>query len=405
MNVPANTTGPDDRQFSIRATDCLAAAKLAAEFVASYAIAVCVMGAATSALGSDEELSRVALPPIKTAGSDERGRITVNGKPFFPILMYDVPTDSESLKMFRDHGFNILSAPAENATMLRKNGFYCAAHAISSEGAVLDGVLFGVGMDSPALYWKENLLEKSAADLAKMRKIFPDRPIFHAIGYWEDEPAGVFSNKVPEKERYEELVKVLDVSAPYLYPLPYQPVRSVGEAMARANAASGGRKPLLPVLQLFVWKPEDPYPTPAELKCMVYLSLIHGADGIAYYSYNYVTGREKTNVAREQPDLWRSVKLINAEVRQIGEFLLDSRPDAAVLVKARASAVEWRVAVRGDSILLLLANATSERQTVSLEFASQPAVLRRLDTGVKLPSDKSAELTLGPNEALGLRGN
>ena len=365
-------------------------------------LAVYLILAATAALGTDNEPPGIALPPIQTAGSDERGQITVNGKPFFPILMYDVPIDHDSLKMFRDHGFNVLTAPAENATTLREHGFYTAAHSVGSEGLSLDGLLFGVGMDSPALYWKEDLLEKSRADLAKMRKLFPDRPIFHAIGYWEDEPAGVFSNKVPTKERYEELVKVLDVSAPYLYPLPYQPVRSVGEALARAGVASGGRKPLLPVLQLFVWKPDDPYPTPAELKCMAYLSLIHGADGIAYFSYNNVNGKEKTNLARVQPDLWRSVKSINAEMKQIGEFLLDSQPEPAVQVKVRDSAVEWRAAARGDSILLLLANTSSERQTVNLHFTSKRAVLQRLDNGGKFPLENGAEL--GPKEALGLRG-
>lgn len=369
-------------------------------------IVLCLMlFAAPVAARSDEQPAGIALPPIEKAGSDERGRITVNGKPFFPILMYDVPIDADSLKMFREHGFNVLSAQAEEAGTLRKHGFYAAAHGISTEGLKLDGVLFGVGMDSPALYWKEGLLEKSRDDLARMRKIFPDRPIFHAIGYWEDEPAGVFSNKLPAKERYEELVKVLDVSAPYLYPLPYQPVKSVGEAVARANAATGGKKPLLPVLQLFVWKPEDPYPTSAELKCMVYLSLIHGADGIAYYSYNYIAGKEKTNLAREQPELWRSVKPINAEVKQIGEFLLESQPDVAVKVTARDSAVEWRAAASGDSILLLLANPSSEAQKVNLTWPAKSAVLRRVVTGVKLPVENgAAEITLGPNEALGLVG-
>lgn len=372
----------------------------------SVGIALClVLLAVMAGSGAGEQSPGVALPPIETAGSDMLGRITVNGKPFFPILMYDVPIDADSLKMFREHGFNVLSAQAEDAAILRKHGFYVAAHGVSTEGLALDGVLFGVGMDSPALYWKDDLLEKSRADLTKMRKLFPDRPIFHAIGYWEDEPAGVFSNKLPAKERYEDLVKVLDVSAPYLYPLPYQPLRSVGEAVARANAASGGRKPLLPVLQLFVWKPEDPYPTPVELKCMAYLSLIHGADGIAYYSYNYVAGKEKTNLAREQPELWRSVKPLNAEVKQIGEFLLDSAPDPAVKVTARESALQWRAAARGDSILLLLANPSSESNRVSLTWTSKSAVLRRVDTGAKLQIENgAAEITLGPNEALGLRG-
>src|SRR6516164_1920846 len=86
---------------------------------------------ALSASRADEPPPAISLPPIKTAGSDERGRITVNGKPLFPILMYDVPTDDDSLKMFHEYGFNVLSAPAEEATRLRSHGFYTAAHAIS----------------------------------------------------------------------------------------------------------------------------------------------------------------------------------------------------------------------------------------------------------------------------------
>jgi hypothetical protein len=171
------------------------------------------------------------LPPIQRTASDEHGRITVNGKPFFPILLYDVPTDPESLKMFRKHGFNTLLGKPEVSDLILTNGFYTAVHVGKDPVQNLQGVLFGVGMDSPALYWKQDLLEKAKADLVRMRELVPNRTIMNAIGYWEDEPAGVYSNKVPSKERYEELVKVLDASAPYLYPLPYQPVGSVGEAV------------------------------------------------------------------------------------------------------------------------------------------------------------------------------
>lgn len=361
--------------------------------------------AVTTAPGADAPSAGVALPPIESAGSDARGRIAVNSQPFFPILMYDVPLDADSLKMFREHGFNVLSAPVAEGETVRKQGFYVAAHGAGTEGVKLDGVLFGVGMDSPALYWKGDLLEKSRADLAAMQKAFPNRPIFHAIGYWEDEPAGVYANKLPSRERYEELVKVLDVSAPYLYPLPYQPVRSVGEAMARADAATSGRKPLLPVLQLFAWKPEDRYPTPAELKCMVYLSLIHGADGIGYYSYNHITGKTLTNIAREQPELWRSVRQINAELQQIGPFLLDSAPEPGLRVTGPDMAVEWRAAKRDDAILLLLTNPSAESQTVKLHWTSPAAVLRRLDNGCELQiQNGAAEITLGPHAAVSLRG-
>jgi hypothetical protein len=234
--------------------------------------------------------------------------------------------------------------------------------------------------------------------------MFPQRPIFHAIGYWENEPDGVYMNKLPSKDRYEELVKVIDVAAPYLYPLPYQPVKSVGEAVERANVACGGKKPILPVLQLFVWKPEDPYPTPAELKCMAYLALIHGGDGIAYYSYNYVAGKTGTNIAKEQPKLWQAVKDINGEVKQIGEFVLEGQPEPGVKVAGQNPAIECRAISREETTLLLLANTSADSQAVKVQLPDGVKSLRRLDSGGDVSiSNGLLELTLGPKEAVGLR--
>src|SRR4051794_36748541 len=73
--------------------------------------------------------SSVALPPIQSAVSDAKGRIVVNGTPFFPILLYDVPTDAESLKKFHEHGFNMVTvAKTEEAEAARAAGLYGAAH-------------------------------------------------------------------------------------------------------------------------------------------------------------------------------------------------------------------------------------------------------------------------------------
>lgn len=344
-----------------------------------------------------------SLPAIESASSDDRGRIMVNGKPFFPILMYDVPNDPDSLKMFRAHGFNSVTAHAEKAAGLREYGLYAAVHA-GKKLESLDSVLLAIGMDSPALYWKDDLLGKARADLAKVREAVPGRPVMHAIGYWEDEPGGVISNKLPRPEVYEELVKAIDVSVPYLYPLPYQPVRTVGEAVARAEAASGGRKPLLPVLQLFIWDAKDPYPTPEQLRCMVYLSLIAGADGIGYYSYNYVTGKKGTNIAAEQPKLWESVKGINVALAEIGPFLLESEVDPSVtLVKGRPD-VWFRAVTQKDKGLILMANSSDKPQDVVVRFtATQKGKLQRLGGGGDVEvQENGAKLTLAPFESVGL---
>jgi len=95
----------------------------------------------------------------------------------------------------------------------------------------------------------------------------------------------------------------------------------------------------------FAWEAKDRYPTPAELKCMVYLSLIHGADGIGYYSYNYVSGKKGTNVAREQPELWQEVKQINSEIAEIRTLLWEER-EVSVALQEGTPEIEFR-ALRG----------------------------------------------------------
>ncbi|NQU11393.1 hypothetical protein HQ590_11415 [bacterium] len=365
----------------------------------------CVLGNISAQAADPGPTTAPALPAIEVAGSDAQGRITVNGKPFFPILMYDVPTDPASLAMFKAHGFNMvtITKPAD-ADGLLTAGVYGAAHA-GYKVTNQDGILFGIGTDSPALYWKDDLAAKAAADLAKVRAEFPKRPVMHAIGYWENEPAGVVSNQVPPKERYEELVKVLDVSAPYLYPIPYQPVATVGEAVARARAATGGKKPLLPILQLFTWEAKDRYPTPAELKCMVYLALINGARGIGYYSYNYVAGKKDTNVAKEQPALWAAVKQINREVQAVGAFLVEALPAPAIKLATADTGVGFRAVRHGKAHLVLLANPMDARREITLKLpAGAKGAWKRLDGGPAVAAaDGVLKLTLEPFGVAGLQ--
>jgi|GEM_PF-1196842 len=340
----------------------------------------------------------VALPRIESAISDGEGRIVVNGKPFFPILLYDVPADPESLKKFHDHGFNMVTvAKTEEAEAARVAGLYGAAHGKKIEN--FDSVLLAIGMDSPVLNLKPPLIDNLKANLEKVRTEIPHRPVMHAIGYWLNEPAGVVANTLPPPEKYEEVVRTIDVSAPYLYPVPYQPISSVGEAVARASIASEGKKPLLPILQIFAWTVADRYPTPAELKCMVYLSLIHGARGIGYYSYNHVTGKKGVTFADDQPEIWNSLKPVNAELSRFGPFLLESQPDHTVAMKVSDDRIKFRAATRDRSHLLLLANPTDGLVAVTLEFKErEEGMLKPVVPGPTVAiRDRSARVMLEAN--------
>jgi hypothetical protein len=304
------------------------------------------------------------LPPITAVDYDQNGAFRVNGKPFFPIALYDAPLDDKTLRELHDFGFNVLACDAKSCASLPAKGFYGACHA-DKKLDDLSGVLVGLGFDSPALWLKQDLLKQVAEANAKTSAAVPGRPIMNAIGYWEDEPTGVFKGKLPSKAVYEDLVAAIDVSAPYLYPVPYQPISSVGDAVARARNASAGKKPILPVLQIFVWDAKDRYPTPAELRSMAFLALVEGAHGIGYYSYGTVTGQSGTNIAAAQPELWKSVKTLNHDIAEVGPRLLAGTATNEITVGKGTPAVRMKV-VREKGLLAVVVNSAATGQAVKL---------------------------------------
>jgi hypothetical protein len=309
--------------------------------------------------------AQAALPPIKTVDYDQRGAFRVNGKPFFPIALYDAPLDDRTLRELRAFGFNVLVCDAKSCASLPAKGFYGAAHA-DKKIDDLSSVFLGVGADSPALIFKKDLLKQVAEANAKTSAAVPGRPIMNAIGYWENEPAGVVMGKLPSKAVYEDLVAAIDVSAPYLYPVPYQPVKSVGDAVARARTASHGKKPVLPVLQIFVWEATDRYPTPAELRSMAFLALVEGAHGIGYYSYGSVTGRPKTTIAVAQPELWKSVQKLNHDIADIGPRLLSGTAANDLTLGKGTPAVKMKLVREKSGVLAVIVNSAATRQEVKL---------------------------------------
>lgn len=364
-------------------------------FVAAVSI---IFGA--TVVRADKSTQSIALPAIEQADYDMNGRFRVNGKSFFPILLYDAPTDQKTLAELRDFGFNTLTCKPEACDALRAAGFYGAVHSAKKvEDA--SSIFLVLGTDSPALYFKKNLLLQTAEANAKSKAAVPNRPHANAIGYWEDEPEGVVAGKLPSKAVYEELVDAIDVSAPYLYPVPYQPVASVGEAVSRARAATGGAKPILPILQLFAWDAKARYPTPAELRCMTYLALVEGASGIGYYSYGHVTGQPKKTIAEVQPELWKSVKQLNREVAEIGPALFADDTKPSLFHHGDGSPVKSRAAKGG--LPAVFVNPTSTKQ--ELRLAESPEwVNARMFDGRTLRFDAGvAFLTLQPLEVIVLR--
>jgi len=366
----------------------------------SVILAAAMMATMSATMSNCATLSdqQHALAPIETVDYGLEGLFRVNGKPFFPILLYDAPTDEKTLAELRDFGFNTLTCKSDDAAALRAKGFYAAVHH-AKPGVDAANILFTLGIDSPALNFKTDMLQKTVSANNKSREAVPKRPVMNAIGYWEDEPAGVVAGKLPSKPMYEHVVSAIDVAAPYVYPVPYQPVASVGEAVRRARAATEGKKPLVPILQLFAWDAKARYPTGAELRCMTYLALVEGASGIGFYSYGHVTGQPNKTIAEVEPELWRSMKRLNREIAELAPKLVGAR--RLRLPNSTASIVTMTA---GDSdVQSVIVNPYDEpKQANYLTPVLADAVL--LDDGRKLKlRDGMVSLTLKPLEVVVIR--
>lgn len=221
--------------------------------------------------------------------------------------------------------------------------------------------------------------------------------MMNAIGYWEDERTGVVMGKLPSKAVYEDLVTAIDVSAPYLYPVPYQPISSVGDAVVRARKATTHKKPILAVLQLFVWDAKDRYPTPAELRCMAFLALVEGSHGIGYYSYGTVTGRPQTTIAAAQPELWKSVKRLNHDIADIGPRLLAGTEANDLTLGKGTPSVKLKVVRGKDGLLAVVVNVSATRQSVELNCQTKALGQVVLQNGKQIEFKESvATLPLEP---------
>lgn len=350
------------------------------------------------------------LPPIKSTAIDAHGRLLVNGDPFFPILMYVDKTDEATMKSLTDAGFNVVTTHGEHAADLLHKGFYAAVHG-GGKAPQLEAIVLGIGVDSPALSYPDKTLEKTREANDSVRKQLPGRPVMNAIGYWEDEPKGVVDGKLPRKEKYEDIVAAIEVPAPYLYPVPYQRIDTVADALARARNVGGGKQLLLPILQTFAWEAKDRYPTPDELRCMVYLSLIEGANGIGYYAYHSITGKKDTDITKEQPELWKAVSGVNAEARAIGAFALSAN-EAKPTIEGGPSTGDHRVRVRtitrGKEVLFLVTNPTDKAVTIKLKA---PKKIASIDTFTgEAPTPKitnngaAAEVEIGATKTAALIG-
>lgn len=287
-----------------------------------------------------------------TVRFDSTGTALLNGEPFFPIGVFTYSVDSAVMAELKRQRFNTIIAVTpdhrpEQLDFFRGEGMMVVAPARTN--------WLAQAPHHPALlaWYLEDEPEGHNHSPAEIRTRFdqlkaldPNHPIglshflWEALGNYKDAAEFTMTSTYPLTSNYDT------------------PITHVGLFMDRARSIHGQFWPHWPFIQVFGGPDTDGgrwrQPTAADVRCMVYIALVHRADGILYFSY----WPRATNT-------WAEVGVLNRELQQMtpwllarGEELQVTNSSPVVQVRAKQTAPDG-----ASGILLCVNTSTNAAET------------------------------------------
>ena len=246
-----------------------------------------------------------------------------DSSPFFPIGIYGV-SNIEDLEMVHQAGFNCVKGPS-NPEFLDK-AHSLGIRVIASPGSDIDTSeklnKFNNADNHPAfLSWY--LVDEPDMQRIPPWKVAMDQRRLKAVP--AKSPVSLVLYNGANVADYGAIPDILMVDH---YPIPWMPLAHFAQHLEWARNSIPKDKPLYAVLQAFDWhyfrtvlpgETEFRAPTIHELKCMTYMSLAEGMDGIIYY-----TLRAKEWDILKHPDVWNGLQQIIGSVKE-NDYLLTAK--------------------------------------------------------------------------------
>lgn len=352
-------------------------------------------GVQVQAVLDGREVARVDVPVSKQqprgpeVAYDAQLRLHADGKAVFPFGIY-YALEPEDLADVSAAGFNMVVVPsrtASTATMDRMAALGLSA--LISSASMEDGFwahITGKYADRPelagwyALQRPDSSLPPAQpalmADLySRLSRMDPTHPVCLALG---------------SPSRMADYTHCADVLMPWTTPRPVGDLRPVDTMVRYTLQLAAGRRPVWPVIQLAGAaytqdKRLDPAgsgrpPTPEEFRCMVYLALARGAQGV--FCYALTSPSSGTQLAwdarQDAPPLWEMAKAVAGQVKALSPALLEGEP-ITITSNHDPAHLAMRGLRHGDYAYIIAANPTAE--TVPVSFS--------------LPQTDVSELSLG----------
>jgi hypothetical protein len=324
--------------------------------------------------------SPLSYNPRPRVGFDASGYLTVEGKPFFPIGIYQIATpngDDSQVKEAAEAGFNTAVWYDTGLEAIKEKMDICHRHGIKSF----------IYPTAPFVSKKGNETRETIIEDIKARMDHPG-----LLGWYvADEPEGIGKATVDMVRGVYDLIKSIDSDHPCSmvimspdaakmygrgadvvwvdpYPLPGKPVTFVSEALegvVNAVESVEKNKPAWVVPQAFDWaiwwsgalKDGIHRPTPAEDRCMTYLAVVHGAKGVLYWAHS--PSRYKIS---DYPEHWSMIKRLAGEMKKMSPILVTPTSKTELTITPTTATIDSMVKDLGAETYVIAVNRTARAQ-------------------------------------------
>jgi hypothetical protein len=330
------------------------------------------------------EVARLDLPIQRSgprdaeAGYDDRLRLFVGGQPLFPMGLHYL-SDEDQFTALSEAGFNTLILPSRLAGMnrvqaLAQSGLRVVISSSSLESSFWRTMQEKFVRSPEVIGWY--VLHKPAT---QMPPVAPEMMLDLGQRIAVLDPARPVLLAEASVSHLVDYVPACDVLMPWTEPEPPGDLRSVDVMLREAMAAAGGHKPVWPMLPLtgMAYSTDvrlDPKttgrpPTPAEYRCMAFLALARGANGLFAHGHLVPAARNQRayHVAVDAPPLWEMAQTVAAQVRIIAPILLYGEP---VEITGDSPQVALRALRYREGTYILAANISAEASPLTFRVPS-----------------------------------
>jgi hypothetical protein len=315
---------------------------------------------------------------------DDKNRLVLDGKPVFPLIMYhafieDVPTlakmgftaigprypdsrtmglptrDAKSIAIAKQY----LDAAKENNTYMYMGGGIFAAGGgstkINEEGikALTDhpALAFWYGADEPG----RNRIRQLQSGYTAAKQI-GTRPIFSVTNRSDHMPT---------------LAESADILGSDPYPIPNISLRAVADFTRYSVNATAGLKPVWTVVPQYQYRESDnKRPTEQELRCMAYLAIASGAQGLGIYAWDDRDAITKKGwYTKEHPEDVKILETIIGELNALQNVLIIPNSARALTFAPANPALHAALKEDGNDNYLMVVSDSRKAEEATLSIA------------------------------------